>query len=263
MLLFHHQHLLAALVREFTKGYEHNTANGEGLYHFSGLKGQTRVSRHGLNYFSNRVTLVLSSPDKKFVDFFIRNLFGQHLIEVGGLILSPEMVETEQMPNFQEETKYICISPLVLTLRGEEEMAKEFILPDSDAFSDLLYDSTMGRMERSGFFSPEEIANFYKFQIVPDRDYIAKIYQEAKKFARIYTINQPDHSKLEVRGYTLPFALYAHPKVQQFVFECGLGEATTYGYGMIDLAHSDPTARAMAYDLTSLHITTPTTVAYR
>jgi CRISPR-associated endoribonuclease Cas6 len=253
VLPFHHQHILTALIQDFTKDFVQSNGKQEVFYNFSGLKGQTRVSRHGLNYYSSRVTLVLSSPHKHFIDFFVRNLFSQQLIEVGSLILAPETVEMEQPPKFEEEVKYLSISPIVLSVGGDDSPGKEFILPESDAFSDLLYDSTMSRMERSGMFSPEEIAKFYKFQIIPDTAYIQKINTESKKFARIYGIYEKEN-KMEVRGYTIPFALYAHPTVQQFVFECGMGEATHHGYGMVDLAHSDPTARATPYDLTGLNI---------
>jgi CRISPR-associated endoribonuclease Cas6 len=259
VLPFHHQHLLTALIKDFTSGFAVPAGRHEVYYNFSGLKGQTKVSRHGLNYYSSRVTLVLSSPHQPFIDHFIQKLFAQHLIEVGSLILAPETVEMEQPPKFAEEVKYLSISPIVLTVGGADAAhSKDFILPESDEFSDLLYDSTMGRMERSGMYTPEDIASFYKFQVIPDAAYIAKINSESKKFARIYGIFEKGE-KIEVRGYTIPFALYAHPTVQQFVFECGMGEATMHGYGMVDLAHTDPTARAAPYDLTGLHIRTMST----
>ncbi|MFT6828816.1 MAG: CRISPR-associated endoribonuclease Cas6, partial [Roseivirga sp.] len=53
VLPFHHQHILA----QFIKGVIVNGKNENFIdfpyYSFSGLKGQTKVSRTGLNYFSN------------------------------------------------------------------------------------------------------------------------------------------------------------------------------------------------------------------
>ena len=40
--------------------------------------------------------------------------------------------------------------------------------------------------------------------------------------------------KVEIRGYTFPFTMYADPIVQQFVFECGMGAFTNRGFGMLD-----------------------------
>ena len=90
-------------------------------------------------------------------------------------------------------------------------------------------------MEKSGWYSPEEMESFFKFQVVPDMVYVNKLKEQQKKFARIYAVYDLD-VKYEVRGYTLPFTLYAAPEVQDFVFKCGLGAFTHKGFGMMDLA---------------------------
>lgn len=242
-LPFHHQHILTTLVASLLADYGKENL----IYNFSGLKGQTRVSRYGLHYYSNRVTLVFSSLDKGMIDHFIRKVFQHHLLEVGDLVLSPELVEEERQPKFSNLTKYVSISPLVITPPDEDEVAKEFVMPDSAQFSDLLYESTLFQMERSGLFSAQEIASFYQFQVQPDMLYIEKLKREAKKFARIYTLYDNESPKAEVRGYTFPFSLYAHPEVHNFIFNCGFGEVTDEGYGMIDLANADPTVRCVPY----------------
>jgi CRISPR-associated endoribonuclease Cas6 len=244
VLPFHHQHILAEMVQRYIEGYR---PNGNGAcYNFSSMKGQTKVSRHGLHYYSSRVTLVMASRNRELIDHFINNLFGVNLIEVGNLILSPESAEIEQIPPMNEASKYICLSPLIIAVPGSGVEPKEFVMPDTDLFSDLLYDSTMFRMEKSGLYTSEEITSFFRFQILPDKDYIEKINKESKKFARIYTIYQQG-KKVEVRGYTMPFALYAHPAVQEFVFINGLGECNEHGYGMLDLANTDPAERSEIY----------------
>jgi CRISPR-associated endoribonuclease Cas6 len=93
-------------------------------------------------------------------------------------------------------------------------------------------------MVATGKFTTEQIAAFYKFQIVPDADYLQRIQATHKKFARIYPVYDND-VKFEVRGYTFPFTLYAAPEVQRFVYENGLGYFCHKGFGMLDIAHSD------------------------
>ena len=126
-------------------------------------------------------------------------------------------------------------SLLVVIPAFNEEAGKRFINPDSDEFSDLLYESTLTRMEKSGWYTPEQMESFFKFQVVPDMVYVNKLKEQQKKFARIYAVYDLD-VKYEVRGYTLPFTLYAAPEVQDFVFKCGLGAFTHKGFGMMDLA---------------------------
>ena len=101
-------------------------------------------------------------------------------------------------------------------------------------------------MEKSGWFTPEQMESFYKFQVVPDMVYVNKLKEQQKKFARIYAVYDMD-VKYEVRGYTLPFTLYAAPEVQDFVFKCGLGAFTHKGFGMLDLANHPSGVRTTTY----------------
>lgn len=237
---FHHQYLLA----QFIKGLLAFGPNKEFVdfsdFNFSGLKGQTKVSRKGLHYYSSKVTLVFACSHKEFLDYFIAQVFSQKDIMVGNLHLNPESVEKEEPVSVAEETRFLCISPIVIiNARFNDDNAKKFIHPESDEFSDLLYECTIARMERSGKYSPEQLTSFYKFQIVPDKAYLQRIQESNKKFARIYPLYDND-IKFEVRGYTFPFTLYAAREVQEFIFEHGLGYFAHKGFGMLDLAVNDP-----------------------
>lgn len=211
-------------------------------FNYSGLKGQTKVGKQGLHYYSKRVTLVMSSSFQDFMEEVIELIFAQEQFYLGNLLLRPELVETEKLPEVSTECKYLCISPLVISYTDDLYKNKQFIPPNSDEFSDLLYESTMNRMESSGQFTSDEITSFSKFQLVPDKKYIDKMTVRGKKFARIYTITYQGISN-EVRGYTFPFTLYAPQKVQDFVLRNGLGELTRYGFGMLDFATPTPITR--------------------
>jgi CRISPR-associated endoribonuclease Cas6 len=217
-------------------------------YNFSGLKGQIKISRKGLHFYSSRVTLVFSASDKEFLDHFLGRLFEQKELLIGNLQVVPEAVENEDPVTIGDAVKFLCISPIVpLPASFNDDSGKRFIVPESEEFSDLLYESTLSRMEASGKFSAEELAQYYKFQIIPDRDYIDRIQSSHKKFARIYPLFDSD-VKYEVRGYTFPFTLYAPKPVQQFVYEHGLGYSSHKGFGMLDVAGHDavgtPTSNA-------------------
>lgn len=217
------------------------------FYNFSGLKGQTKISRQGLHFYSRRVTLVLSSNNKAFIDYFLRVLFTFPKVDIGNLILTPEAVEQEAQPDITDATRYICISPIVVLQPSlYDAEAKRFISPETDAFSDLLFESTIQRMEQYGE-DPQKIDGIGKFQLVPDEDYLNKIRESQKKFARIYPLYDQD-LKYEVRGYTFPFTLYAPREVQEFLFTNGIGYFCHKGFGMMDLANTDPSKRTTVYE---------------
>lgn len=245
---FHHQYLLAQLIKGVLVSGGDEKFTHYAYYNFSGLKGQTKVSRKGLHYYSSRVTLVFSSPNKSFIDYFLMNLFELKQVDVGGVSLQPEGVELEDAVKFEESQKFICISPLVLVEPSfNDNSAKRFIPPETDTFSDMLYESTIKRMQDSGMFPKKSFDGFYKFQLVPDKNYIARLTNAQKKFARIYPVYDQD-VKYEIRGYTFPFTLYAAKEVQEFVFHCGLGYFTHKGFGMLDMANTNPKSRAVQYE---------------
>lgn len=247
---FHHQYLLAQVIKGLLVFGPEKSFLEFNRFHFSGLKGQTKVSRKGLHYYSSRVTLVFACTDKTFLDYFLARLFQQKDVVVGNLHLVPESVETEDPVAIGDEARFLCISPVVLIQPSSfnDDRGKKFISPESDEFSDLLYESTLARMEGTGKFSPEQLASFYKFQIVPDADYIQRIQTSHKKFARIYPLYDND-IRFEVRGYTFPFTLYAAREVQQFIYENGLGYCTHKGFGMLDIANNDSIHRTTQQEM--------------
>jgi len=243
---FHHQHLIAQVLRGLIINSAEEQFKSFPYYNFSGLKGQTRVSRSGLHYTSSRVTIVLSSTNRDFLDFLIARIFDQEKIDFGGLIISPEFVDEEMSVSFEKSTKLLAISPIILLQASfNSDESKRFIEPGTDDFSDLLFTSTMQRMEEHGI-DTESIVGVNKFQIVPDLVYINKIRQSQKKFSRIYSFYDQD-VRYEVRGYTFPFTIYASEEVQDFIFTCGLGYYGNKGFGMVDVANADPTKRTTGY----------------
>jgi CRISPR-associated endoribonuclease Cas6 len=243
---FHHQFLIASFIESLIQRSLHDFPGGPAHYHFSGLKGQIKVGKDGLYFYSSKITLVFASPNQTFMDQFLSKLFQLPQIEIGKLQLTPLQVEKEEMPELQDEMKFLCISPMVIMHPLDtEDDPKKFISPSADVFSDFLYEEIMLRMESAGY-TPEQLEKFFKFQIVPDKEYLSKIKDGDKKFARVFPVFL-EGEKHEVRGYTLPFTLYADKEVQKFVLSNGLGYLTEKGFGMLDIANSDPNLRSVPY----------------
>ncbi|MCS6974947.1 MAG: CRISPR-associated protein Cas6 [Cyclobacteriaceae bacterium] len=240
---FHHQYLLAQFIKGLLLFGPEPAFRDYTRFNFSGLKGQTKVSRKGLHFYSSKVTLVFSCTEPAFRNYLLSQIFGQKDILIGSLHLVPDSVEDEPAIVMGEESKLLCISPIVPIQAGfNDDRGKRFIHPESDEFSDLLYESTIQRMEASGQFTADELSGFYRFQVVPDHDYLQRMQQANKKYARIYPLYDND-VKFEVRGYTFPFTLYAARQVQQFIYENGLGYFCHKGFGMLDMVNNNPAHR--------------------
>lgn len=245
---FHHQHLLTKFSHQIIAKCESKYRDFK-YYNFSGIKGQIKVGKGGLHYLSSKVTIVFSSLNIEFINQFLNSLFAFKEVQIGEMELSPESIEMEAEVDFENKTKYVCISPILILdpiLHSEEN--KSFYEPESDEFADLLYESTMLRMEKSAFYTPDQISSFNQFQLIPDKEYLLKVQNEDKKFSRIYQ-TYINSEKYEVRGYTFPFTLSAAPEVHNFIFHSGLGALCDNGFGMIDIANMDPTQRTIKYNL--------------
>ncbi|MFQ3576588.1 MAG: CRISPR-associated endoribonuclease Cas6 [Cytophagales bacterium] len=230
---FHHQYVISRWVKEMI--VLDPLYSSFKTFSFSGIKGQTKVGRDGLHILSSKITIVFSSVNEAFVYDLIKKVFSYKRIEFMNLKVRPESVEIENPIGFETQQKYLCISPIVFAdPRKPGYDTKRYIVPHSDEFSDVVFESTMQSMEKSGLFSAEQMAKFFRFQIVPDPEYMSKISEEEKKIARIYNTYIQD-AKYEVRGYTLPFTLFAEPEVHEFIYNCGVGAITNEGFGMLDV----------------------------
>lgn len=243
---FHHQGLLSDFIKSTLKRHP-NPFTEESPYNFSALKGQNRVTRDGLFYESTKVTLVLSCLSKEFTDHFIEALFSLQQVYIGTLILKPLQVFKETATFSAGPTKFVCLSPLVIISEGlPAAEIKKFIYPQSEPFLDLLRESTLNRAERSGWFSPEEIASFSSLHFYPELEYLEKAKKSDKKYSRIYhTMDRGN--EIEIRGYTFPFYLEAEPKLKEFIYLSGFGEETGEGYGMIDFAEKEGQTNIQPY----------------
>ncbi|MFQ3212500.1 MAG: CRISPR-associated endoribonuclease Cas6 [Marivirga sp.] len=237
---FHHQYHLYRLFKGIIKKCNDENMESFKHYNFSGLKGQTKVSKNGLHFYSNKITVVFSCSNKAFLDKIIEQIFSFELLKVRNLPIKPLSVELESEIHFEEKMEFICISPIV-QLKAEffDDASKEFIHPCSEQFAHNLKQNLISRFPQ---FEPYESA----IQFTPDRSYVDRIERNGKKYSRIYPLFDQD-IPYEVRGYTLPFMLEAPVDLQKLVYNNGIGLYCDKGFGMLDLANVQPGTETVTY----------------
>jgi len=248
-LPFHHQYIITNFLLEYIETYLRSVKEPDKVfYNFSSLKGQTSLGKGSLQFLSNKVSIIFTSNDEGLIDYLIYELYNKSLVMLGRLELVPANVDKENPIDFATEMKYVCLSPIAIANPMEDSMfAQKYINPSFDLFSDTLYENTLNRMEQAGY-SSDELSLYYQFQLIPDKEYLSKMKDGQKKIARVFPVFI-QNEKLELRGYIFPFKLYAHPKVQEFIFTCGFGTFAEKGFGMLDIANTDPNVRVIPYSL--------------
>lgn len=223
----HHQKLLSATLHELASSFSLEPVP----FSFSSLKGTSRIQNGFMRFLSTKVTMVLSSSDEVFINKLIEEMFSRPYITVGKMNLVPKNKEVIDDPAFMQRMRYLCISPVILSDPAKDsEKAQELVDPVSHKYSDALYNSTLDRMEQAGF-TEAQLNSYAEFEIRPDREYMEKITDSGKKYARFYKSNAGN----TMMGYLLPFTLHAHVDVHKFIWQNGLGVLTDEGYGMLDI----------------------------
>jgi CRISPR-associated endoribonuclease Cas6 len=230
LIPLHHQLLLADFINEITgaSSEEHKPIC------FSTLKGTSKVMDGNIRFLSTKVSLVITSPDTELVNTILRNLFRRESHKIDGLTLAPKSYQVIGNPKFETVTKYICISPYIPYYQKGSDLT-EALHPSTHEFSDKAFEYQILRMERAGY-SEELLHAFSEFEIIPDMDYFKKVENTSKKHPRLYKNKHGDM----VYGYLFPFSVHAHPELQKFVWENGIGQFTDEGYGMLDTVPETP-----------------------
>jgi len=222
----HHQKLVTEALGRLID----TTGGDRSQFNFSSLKGTSKIQNGFMRFLSSKITLVVSGRNRDHVEQVVDGIFRGRSLAVGKMTLIPRHKEVIPDPAFQTKMRYLCISPLILTDPNKDaEKAMEQVDPTSHQFSDLLYNAVLDRMERNGY-TEDQLNDFAEFEFMPDMEYVTKIQETGKKFARQYKCM----GGLPMIGYLLPFTLHAHPDVHRYIWECGLGLLTDEGYGMID-----------------------------
>ena len=227
----HHQKLISGFVEYVTSDYRPRPQ----FYNFSSLKGTSKVKNGFMRFLSSKITLVVSSPDTNYIELMVQKIMGKDVINVGKMELKPKEYNIIDAPEFEIRTRYVCISPIVpLDPNQNEKGAQEILDPYSHKFSDILYNDILDKLERAGF-TEDELYQFAEFEVMPDKEYMSKLLDTQKKYARFYKCN----SGKPMVGYLFPFTLHAHVEVHKFIWDCGLGTLNKEGYGMVDIVKQE------------------------
>jgi CRISPR-associated endoribonuclease Cas6 len=227
----HHQQIVSAFMEDMIREAGQTTER----YIFSSLKGTSKVQNGQIRFLSNKVTLVIGSSDRDFLNKINEKIAEKKNHNIGKLSVMAKALEEIPDPDFKTVMKYVCISPIIPAPAVEDGSPEPMALdPMSHEFSDMLYSVVIDNMEKAGF-SEADLNSFAEFEVTPDVNYVNKLNEGGKKFARIYKNNQ---NKL-MMGYLLPFTMHAHPTVHKFIWESGLGLYGTHGYGMIDIVQPE------------------------
>lgn len=192
--------------------------------------------------------LYISSPMlQAFVQNFVLGLFDQADISLyikgNKLKFDVSQVESLVTPEFGERIYCKTLSPIVVSTMTDvnERRQIHYFRPDEKGLPEAIeknLQEKLGIIDKK--VTQEEADLFKKGQLLnitfqPDLKYVKKRIQQGKRVTKKITIKPDTPEATEIISFEIPFWLKGDPKLMQVAWECGIGEHTSQGFGMMEV----------------------------
>ncbi|QZT37672.1 CRISPR-associated endoribonuclease Cas6 [Halosquirtibacter xylanolyticus] len=203
---FDHQHLLSGVVYKWLgESEEHGNLS---LYSFSQLNG-AKKGRNGL-VFPVGTCFSFSAFNRDLLNRLIRGIQKDPSMFYGLVV---EEVEILGEPDFSEEYRFYCGSPILVKCSDAENKKHHLRFDDPNA-SDVMHRILCKKMDQVGY-------EYSDFKI-----YFDQMYGGAKtKLIRYKKINN--------RCNVCPVIIKGDDRVKRFVWNVGVGSSTGIGFGAL------------------------------
>jgi len=178
--------------------------------------------------------LLVGSPMlEDFVENFVLGIFSSSTIEIAGQGVKSRFqvvqVESVQKPEFRELMRFKCLSPIVISrsVPGESKRKPHYYRPFEKGLSDALRKNLL-----------------QKYQIIhrelpPNESFEFEITERDRPRSKKITIKEGTPEATELKAFETYFTLRGAPELMEVAWECGLGEHTSQGFGMVEVVGSD------------------------
>jgi CRISPR-associated endoribonuclease Cas6 len=184
---------------------------------------------------STKAILYVSSPMlNDFIQNFVKGLFYNQKIVIRTKNTDAsffiEQVETISEPEFKATTKFIALSPIVLTTKLDttEGLKTYFFRPLDEGLSEAIRKSLLRKYET--VYKKRPADDRLKFKI--DKEYIQRRGGPAK-VSKLITIRQGDPGETKIKAFVTPFTLIGSKELMQTAWNCGIGDKCSMGFGCI------------------------------
>ena len=174
---------------------------------------------------TNQLFLSVSFNLAEAAEKFIIGLFNNQQVYVGdqfnGLDLLVSQVERLPEPQLKSTMNYRAISPVVISLKDENNKYAQYLAPTVANYTDLLRQNLWNKYHSTPnvAFLPEDLNFQFKLKGEPKSKLVT---------VKPYT---PEQSK--VRGFVFDFTISCPAEIHQLILAAGIGEKNSMGFGWI------------------------------
>jgi len=182
--------------------------------------------------------LQLSSPmEDDFVQNIVLGLFQQHEIEIragnSAARFLIEQVEALAPPVFRETMRFKTLSPVVVsTMREHNGKLHPYYY--------RVHDAELGAAVRKNLLTKYEIIagrlpEDNRLEFLVDAAYVQR-KGGPEKVSKLFAIKAGTPEETQIKGFACPLTLRGNPDLMRVAWDCGIGDHTAMGCGMIEAA---------------------------
>jgi CRISPR-associated endoribonuclease Cas6 len=161
-------------------------------------------------------------------EHFIRGLFTDQMIYLGDKITGTQFevakIETVQPPVFNQLMEYRTLSPILVKAYKEGKKYPDYISPRDSRYVARIKENLANRMQ-----SVLATVGGEGLELAND----ITIETTGPEKSRLNTIKAFSTSETKVKSFDYQFKLTADPIIQEWIWNNGLGEETSLGFGMV------------------------------
>jgi CRISPR-associated endoribonuclease Cas6 len=199
------------------------------LFTFSNLLiPQYRIDkeRKVIRIESDRIEWLVSFLPEASTEKFVLGLFSEQVFQIGDkksvVQLRIERIEALPSPVFEPEMAFRTLSPVCISFRKENSRYPEYISPDRPEAPELVLNNLLNKY-----------LTFYGKPYEGNLNFAFQVMNQPK--AKLIAIKTGTPEASSIRGYNFEFRMKAPGELMKVMYEAGLGEKGSTGFGMVEV----------------------------
>ena len=229
---------------EFSKflhdsGYKINSKNYK-LFTFALKFKNIQIIKDVVLINDKSVDLIISSPlSEQFIKNFVVGTFTAKEIEIKAnntlSRFSIEQAELVPEPIFHTQSKFIMLSPLVLSKNVERNgKTQEYYYRYNDNMDELMEKFNINLKNKYKLIYNKDYSGL-DLKLTWDVEYIKSTLDKGNQIQKKITITNDLNLPINIIGMKLPFYLEGDTSLMKVGYECGFGKNNSMGFGMVEV----------------------------
>jgi len=189
-----------------------------------------KLTKYGFSKV-NQFQFYFSTPIEKSLEHLVLGIFSDQTFSLqfgkNKFTCYIEHVETMKEPEFKNEMKFLCLSPVAIASNDEKYSGKHYL-------------DYMNPDERAGFVEGIKLNLMRKYKLVAKENLKSNSFDFS--FDPEYIIKRQGKIKKNIKfknnriiAMDAPFTISTNPELIKIGYECGLGSENSAGFGMIGI----------------------------